>query len=75
MPASKLNYVVVYKNHSQVYGTGTKKIAFDSPPPDGLTEEDKHVFFVTFEPDTDIICLSRAKQESDEQEANKQEKS
>lgn len=65
MPASKLNYLVVYKNHSQVYGTGTKKIAIDSPPPEGLSEEDKHIFFVTFEPDTDSICLSKI-QESDE---------
>lgn len=59
MPASKLNYLVVYNNHSQVYGTGTKKIAVDTPPPDGLTENDKHVFFVTFEPDTQNICLSK----------------
>lgn len=66
MPASKLNYLVVYKNHSQVYGTGTKKIALDSPPPDGLTEGDKHIFFVTFEPDTDNICLSKINQESNE---------
>lgn len=70
MPAAKLNYLVVYKNHSQVYGTGTKKVALDSPPPEGLTKEDKHVFFVTFEPDTDNICLSKVAQESDEQEAN-----
>lgn len=59
MPASKLNYLVVYDNHSQVYGTGTKKIALETPPPDGLTPEDKHVFFVTFEPDTQNICLSK----------------
>lgn len=70
MPASKLNYLIVYKNHSQVYGTGTKKIALESPPPEGVSIEDKHIFFVTFEPDTDNICLSKIKQESDEQETS-----
>lgn len=70
MPASKLNYMVVYKNHSQVYGCSTKKIAEDSPPPEGLSLEDKHIFFVTFEPDSDNICLYNIdnKKESDEQE-------
>lgn len=57
MPASKLNYLVVYKNHSQVYGCSSQKIAVESPPPDGLTENDKNIFFVTFEPDSDNICL------------------
>lgn len=70
MPASKLNYMVVYKNHSQVYGCSTKKIAEDSPPPEGVSPEDKHIFFVTFEPDSDNICLYNIdnKKESDEQE-------
>lgn len=57
MPASKLNYLVVYKNHSQVYGCSNPKIALESSPPEGLTEEDKNIFFVTFEPDSDNICL------------------
>jgi hypothetical protein len=57
VPASKLNYLVVYKNHSQVYGCSSQKIAVESPPPDGLTENDKNIFFVTFEPDSDNICL------------------
>lgn len=71
MPASKLNYLVVYKNHSQVYGSSSKKIAEDSPPPEGLTEQDKNIFFVTFEPDTDNICLYKVnnQEEENEQEA------
>lgn|GEM_PF-2405769 len=63
MPASKLNYIVVYKNHSQVYGSSTSKIAIDSPPPEGLTEADKNIFFVTFEPDSDNICLYKYKED------------
>lgn len=59
MPASKLNYIVVYKNHSQVYGTSNIKIALDSPPPEGLTQEDKNIFFLTFEPDSNNICLHK----------------
>jgi len=56
MPASKLNYIVVYKNHSQVYGCSSKKIAIESPPPEGYSEKDKRILFVTLEPDTDSLC-------------------
>ena len=72
MPASKLNYLVVYKNHSQVYGSASKKVAIDSPPPDGLTVEDKNIFFVTFEPDSDNLCIYKVddKEEEDDQEAD-----
>lgn len=69
MPAAKLNYMVVYKNHSQVYGCSSKKIALDSPP-EGMSLEDKNIFFVTFEPDTDNICLYKV---SNEQESNHKE--
>lgn len=66
MPASKLNYLVVYENHSQVYGTATKKIAVESPLPEGISPDNKHIFFVTFEPDTNNICLTKVQQESNE---------
>ena len=52
MPASKLNYIVTYKNDSQVYGSGSKEIALASPPPPGSKIEDKEVRFITMEPDT-----------------------
>lgn len=68
MPASKLNYLVVYENHSQVYGCGSKKIALDSPPPQGLSEEDKNIFFITFEPDTNNICLHKINNKENENE-------
>lgn len=68
MPASKLNYLVVYPNHSQVYGCSSQKIALESPPPEGLTEEDKNIFFVTFEPDSDNICLYKLNKEQLEKE-------
>lgn len=68
MPASKLNYLVVYKNHSQVYGSSSKKIAEDSPPPEGLSEQDKNIFFITFEPDTDNICLYKINNQEEENE-------
>ena len=57
MPASKLNYLVVYENHSQVYGCSSKKIAIESPPPDGYSEKDKRILFVTVEPDTGSLCV------------------
>lgn len=68
MPASKLNYMVVYKNHSQVYGCSSKKIAIETQPPEGLSEEDKNVFFVTFEPDTDNICLHKINKQEESNE-------
>lgn len=64
MPASKLNYLIVYKNHSQVYGCSSKKIAIESPPPESYSEQDKNIFFVAFEPDTDNICLYKIEEEN-----------
>jgi hypothetical protein len=63
MPASKLNYLVVYKNNSQVYGSASKKIATETPPPEGCTDEDKNIFFITLEPDTGNICLHKIEEE------------
>ena len=57
MAASKLNYIVVYKNHSQVYGCSSKKIALESPPPEVYTNYDKRILFPTFEPDTSSLCV------------------
>lgn len=57
MAASKVNYIVVYKNHSQVYGSSSKAIALESAPPEGCSLEDKRVLFITFEPDTDKLCV------------------
>ena len=65
MAASKLNYLVVYKNHSPVYGCSSKKIAIESPPPEGYTEEDKNILFVTFEPDTDNLCVYKVDKEEE----------
>lgn len=56
MPANKLNYLVIYEGHSQVYGAGSEKIALASPPPEGFELDQKHVLFVTYEPDNE--CLS-----------------
>jgi len=65
MPASKLNYIVVYKNHSQVYGCSSKKIALESPPPEGYTQEDKRILFTTFEPDSSQLCLYQIAKEQE----------
>jgi hypothetical protein len=57
MAAGKLNYLVVYKGISQVYGCASKKIALESPPPEGVSLKDKKILFVTFEPDNDNLCV------------------
>jgi hypothetical protein len=57
MAASKVNYVVIYAGHSQVYGCSSKKIALESSPPEGCSLEDKRVLFITFEPDTNQLSV------------------
>jgi hypothetical protein len=74
VPASKLNYLVVYKNHSQVYGCSSKKIAVESPPPDGYTEQDKQILFISMEPDTDNLCVYPVDNFLEDQETEKKRK-
>lgn len=57
MAAGKLNYIVMYKNSSQVFGSASKKIALESPPPEGCKLEDKRVLFVSYEPDTENLSV------------------
>ena len=63
MAAGKLNYIVVYKNYSQVYGSASKKIALESAPPEGSKLEDKRVLFVSYEPDSEQISVYQVPQE------------
>lgn len=63
MPASRSNYLVIFKDESQVYGTASKKIALETPPPDGVPLEDKRVFFVTYQPDNEILSVHQVPQE------------
>lgn len=72
MPASKLNYLVVYKNNSQVYGCSSKKIALESPPPEGNSIDDKNIFFVTLEPDTNNLCLYKVSEQEQEKESDEE---
>ena len=74
MAASKLNYIVVYKNHSQVYGCSSKKIALESPPPEGYTNDDIWILFTTFEPDTSSLCVYPVSSEDEEIEEVKVKK-
>jgi hypothetical protein len=57
MAAGKLNYIVMYKNSSQVFGSASKKIALESAPPEGCKLEDKRVLFVSYEPDTENLAV------------------
>lgn len=63
MPANKLDYLVAYKNSSQVFGCRDKDVAISTPPPPGNTPEDKRVWFISHEPDSDNIVLRRVPQE------------
>ena len=63
MPAVKTNYIVLYKNHSQVYGSASKEIALSSPPPEGCTIEDKRILFITNPPDENTVRVYQIPQE------------
>lgn len=63
MPAQKLNYLVVYKNESQVFGSASKHIALESPPPANTPLEEKRVFFVTYQPDNGTLSVHAVPQE------------
>ena len=63
MAAGKLNYVVVYNGLSQVFGCASKKIALESAPPEGYSLKDKKILFVTFEPDSQNLCVYQVAEE------------
>lgn len=63
MPANRMNYIVVYDGESQIYGSGSKDVALETPPPDGLTLESKHVFYITQKPEDGEIVLHEVPQE------------
>ena len=57
MPANRTNYIVVYDGESQIYASGGKDIALETPPPSGHTIEEKRVFFISHRPDDGEIVL------------------
>jgi len=62
MAASKLNYIVLYEGISQVYGCSSKKIAIESPPPAGVGQDKKKIYFITLEPDTNNLCIHKVEE-------------
>ena len=63
MPASRSNYIVLYRNESQVFGAASKKVALESPPPEGVPLEEKRVFFITYQPDNESLLVHQIPQE------------
>jgi hypothetical protein len=63
MAAGKLNYIVVYNGLSQVFGCASKKIALESAPPEGYSLKDKKILFITFEPDSENLCVYEVPEE------------
>ena len=55
MAASKLNYIVLYEGISQVYGCSSKKIAIESPPPAGVGQDKKKIYFIMNE--NSLMCF------------------
>lgn len=63
MPASKVNYLILYEHDPQVYGCARKDIALSTPPPDGFDISEKMVYFITVEPDNGELVWRRIPQE------------
>lgn len=63
MPANRMNYIVTYDGESQIYGSGSKEIALETPPPDGLTIESKRIFFITQRPEDAEVVLHEVPRE------------
>ena len=57
MAANRMNYIVWYDGESQIYGSGSKEIALETPPPEGLTLESKHISFITHRPDDNTLAV------------------
>lgn len=59
MPAARLNYVVLHRGQSQVYGSASKETALGTPLPPGAEIEDRRVLFITFQPDDEVLSVHR----------------
>lgn len=57
MPANKTNYIVLYTNDSQIYGSSSRAIALSSEPPQGSSLDEKRIFFITYQPDNEVISV------------------
>jgi hypothetical protein len=55
VPASRLNYLVMWRGHSQIYGAASEKVARSNPTPEGCRPEDRRILFVTHRPDEDVL--------------------
>lgn len=64
MAASRMNYIITWTGHSQVYGCASKEGALETPPPhESYTLEDKRVFFITYQPDNKVISVHEVPRE------------
>lgn len=63
MPANRLNYIVVYRDESQVFGSASKEVALKTLPPENTPLEDKRVFFITYKPDEGVLSVHQVPQE------------
>lgn len=49
--------MVLFETESQVYGTASKENALEHPPPEGSSLEEKHILFVSYEPDRETLTV------------------
>lgn len=73
MAASKANYVIVYKNSSQVYSATNLATALKTPLPKGCKSEDKKILFMSFLPDEETLSVYQLTEEDLKEESNEQQ--
>jgi hypothetical protein len=55
MAAGKANYLIVWEKSAQVYSATSIKTALNTPIPKGCEEEDKHILFLSYLPDEELL--------------------
>lgn len=73
MAASKANYVIIYKNSSQVYSATNLATALKTPLPKGCKQEDKKILFMSFLPDEGTLSVYQLEEKDLQEESNEQQ--
>lgn len=46
-----------------MFGTASKDVALETPPPSGVPLDEKRVFFITYQPDNEILSVHQVPHE------------
>jgi hypothetical protein len=57
--ASRVNYILIHKGQSQIFGAASKDVALQTSLPAGVPIEDRIVLFITYQPDNEVLSVHR----------------